>query len=136
MKAHASSKAANRKATPATERAGTRHLHCKIKKVRAPRIDAAALDSLEPTNPRAAGIDVGSTQNFVAVPAHTVKPGAPTVRASPPRRRSENRRRTNPCREAVVAVVHEGLEPCSRPPLGPGELFPARPPTPRRDGLE
>lgn len=76
-----SPKAATRKAARAARRAGTRHLHRKVKKVKAPRIDAAALDGLEQINLRAAGVDVGSTQNYVAVPAHTVKAAAPTVRA-------------------------------------------------------
>lgn len=84
MKAPASPQAAARPAARALRRAGTRHLHRPAKKVqpvKAPRIDAAALDGLEQINLRAAGIDVGSQENYVAVPAHTVPAGAPTVRA-------------------------------------------------------
>lgn len=52
-----------------------------IKKVKAPRITASVLEGLERINLHAAGIDVGSTQNCVSVPAHAVKAGEPTVRA-------------------------------------------------------
>lgn len=43
--------------------------------------DAAVLDGLEQINLHAAGIDVGSAQNFVCVPAAAVKPGQPNVRS-------------------------------------------------------
>jgi len=46
-----------------------------------PRRDAAVLDGLEQINLHAAGIDVGSAQNFVCVPASAVKPGQPNVRS-------------------------------------------------------
>src|SRR5437867_375042 len=80
MKTKPSSKTASRQAARSTQRRGQRQGYRKLKKMRAPRIDAAALEGLERINLRAAGIDVGSTQNYVAVPAHSVKTGQPTVR--------------------------------------------------------
>jgi transposase len=38
------------------------------------------IEGLERINLNAAGIDVGSKQNYICVPAHAVKPGEPTVR--------------------------------------------------------
>ena len=81
MKTKPSSKTATRQAARATQRKGQRHVHRRLKKVRAPQINAAVLEGLERINLRAAGIDVGSTQHYVAVPAHTVQAGQPTVRA-------------------------------------------------------
>lgn len=81
MKTKTSSKTAPSKGTRRVQRKGQRHTHRQFKKVRAPRIDAAALEGLERINVRAAGIDVGSTENYVCVPAHTVKASEPTVRA-------------------------------------------------------
>jgi transposase len=72
-----SSKTSNRKATRATQRQGQRQ----IKKVKVPGIEAATLEGLERINLHAAGIDVGSTQNYVCVPAKSVKTGESTVRA-------------------------------------------------------
>lgn len=46
-----------------------------------PRRGAAVLDGLEQINLHAAGIDVGSAQNFVCVPASAVEPGQPNVRS-------------------------------------------------------
>ena len=43
-------------------------------------VEAQALEGLKQINLLAAGIDIGSTENYVAVPAHTVKEGEPTVR--------------------------------------------------------
>ena len=53
----------------------------KVRRERAPRIDAAALDKLEQLNLDAAGVDVGSTENYVSVPGRSVKAGEPTVRS-------------------------------------------------------
>ncbi len=39
------------------------------------------MDGLEQINLHAAGIDVGSAQNFVCVPPSAVKPGQPNVRS-------------------------------------------------------
>ena len=52
-----------------------------VKKVKAPRVQEAALEGLDTINLHAAGIDIGSQENFVAVPAHRVKAGEPTVRS-------------------------------------------------------
>ena len=52
-----------------------------IKKVKAPRADASALEQLETIHLHAAGIDVGGSENFVAIPAPAVKPGEPAVRS-------------------------------------------------------
>ena len=52
-----------------------------VKKVKAPRADASALEPLETIHLHAAGIDVGGSENFVAVPAPAVKPGEPAVRS-------------------------------------------------------
>ena len=68
-------------AAPQAARALPRQRHRKVKKVAVPRIEAAALDGLQQINLRAAGIDVGSQENYGAVPAHTVPAGAATVRA-------------------------------------------------------
>jgi transposase len=81
MKAHASPQVAPRKAARAARRAGPRQQPRQVKQVNAPRIDAAVLEGLEQINLHAAGIDVGGSQNYVAVPAQSVKAGAPTVRA-------------------------------------------------------
>jgi len=43
-------------------------------------VEARTLEGLKQINLNAAGIDIGSAENFVAVPAHTVKEGEPTVR--------------------------------------------------------
>ena len=40
---------------------------------------AAVLDNLEQINLHDVGIDVGSAENFVCVPAGSVKPGQPNV---------------------------------------------------------
>ena len=81
MKLNSSTQVGSRKSAKAAPRAGQRHSQRKPKTVRAPRIDAAALEGLERINPRAAGIDVGGSQNYVAVPARCVKAGEPAVRA-------------------------------------------------------
>jgi len=52
-----------------------------LKKIKAPRVESVALEGLEPMHPYAAGIDVGSTLNWVCVPAHALKAGEPTVRS-------------------------------------------------------
>jgi transposase len=62
------------------QRKGQRHSHRKAKKVRAPQIDAAALGGLEQITLSAAGIDVGSTENYVGLPPHALKPGESAVR--------------------------------------------------------
>jgi transposase len=80
MKTKPSSKTATRNAARSAQRRGQRQAQRKLKKVRAPRIDAAALEGLERINLRAGGIDIGSTENYVCVPAHTVKAGEATVR--------------------------------------------------------
>src|SRR5258708_13922266 len=77
MTTEPSSKTSNRKATRAKQRQGQRQ----IKKIQAPRIEGSTLEGLERINLHAAGIDVGSTQNYVCVPAKSVKAGEPTVRA-------------------------------------------------------
>jgi transposase len=51
------------------------------KRRRAKEQTAAVLDNLEQINIHAAGIDVGSAENFVCVPARSVKPGQATVRS-------------------------------------------------------
>jgi len=48
---------------------------------KAKRITASVVESLEQINLHAAGIDVGSAQNFVCVPTAAVKPGQPNVRS-------------------------------------------------------
>jgi len=68
------------KAAKSAQRKGQCHTHRKVKKVKAPRIDAAALGGLEQLNLHAAGIDVGSTENYVGLPAHVLKPGESAVR--------------------------------------------------------
>lgn len=55
----------------------TRH----AKKVRVPRVEPEVLEGLETLHLHAAGIDVGSAENFVCVPAHSVKTGEATVRS-------------------------------------------------------
>ena len=52
-----------------------------VKRVKAPRVQEAALEGLDTINLHAAGIDIGSQENFVAVPAHSVKADEPTVRS-------------------------------------------------------
>jgi hypothetical protein len=52
-----------------------------VRKVKAPRVQEAALEALDTIHLHAAGIDIGSQENFVAVPAHSVKAGEPTVRS-------------------------------------------------------
>jgi len=52
-----------------------------VNKVKAPRVQEAALEGLDTINLHAAGIDIGSKENFVAVPAHSLKAGEPTVRS-------------------------------------------------------
>jgi transposase len=81
MKTKASHKAATRKAAKVAQRAGQRHTRRKLKTVRAPRIQAGELETLQQIHLRAAGIDVGGSQHYVAVPAHSVQAGQPTVRA-------------------------------------------------------
>ena len=81
MKAKASSKVPTRKAATAAPRAGQRHTPRQLKTVRAPRIHPAELEALEPIHLRAAGLDVGASQNDVAVPAPRVPAGPATVRA-------------------------------------------------------
>ena len=72
---------------PQTKAAGrntarAEHLQGKqAKKIKAPRIKPVTLESLERINLHAAGIDVGSTQNYVCVPPQSVKAGEQTVRA-------------------------------------------------------
>jgi transposase len=46
-----------------------------------PKFNAAAMEALEQINLHAAGIDVGSAQNFVCVPAQAVKSGQSNVRS-------------------------------------------------------
>ena len=48
---------------------------------KAPASRHAVLDGLEPINSQAAGIDVGSKENFVAVPPRAVKAGDSAVRS-------------------------------------------------------
>ncbi len=43
-------------------------------------IEVRALEGLKQINLFAAGVDIGSAENYVCVPAHTVKEGEPTVR--------------------------------------------------------
>lgn len=43
-------------------------------------VEASALEGLKQMNLFAAGVDIGSAENYVCVPAHTVKEGEPTVR--------------------------------------------------------
>ena len=43
-------------------------------------VEARALEGLEQINLRAAGVDIGSAENYVAVPPHAVREGEPTVR--------------------------------------------------------
>ena len=43
-------------------------------------VEAQKLEELKQINLQAAGIDIGSAENYIAVPAHTVKEGEPTVR--------------------------------------------------------
>ena len=43
-------------------------------------IEVRALEGLKQINLYAAGVDIGSTENYACVPAHTVKAGEPTVR--------------------------------------------------------
>ena len=81
MKAKPSVKSATPQATSSTPSVDVPRAQRKIKKVRAPRINAAALDGLERINHHAAGIDVGGAQNYVCVPANSVPAGQPTVRA-------------------------------------------------------
>jgi transposase len=51
------------------------------KRRRAGQRAAAVLENLEQINLHAAGIDVGSAENFVCVPVRSVKAGQPTVRS-------------------------------------------------------
>ncbi len=81
MKAKPSVKSAEPQATSSTPSIDVPRAQRRIKKVRAPRITAAALDGLERINHHAAGIDVGGAQNYVCVPANSVPAGQPTVRA-------------------------------------------------------
>jgi len=74
MKSTARSKTAARLAKIAQRKARQR------KKVKAPRVDGAVLEGMEVIHPHAAGIDVGSTENYVCVPARSVKAGEPNVR--------------------------------------------------------
>jgi transposase len=62
------------------QRKGQRHTHRKVKPVRAPGIEPAALNGLEQINLRAAGIDVGASENYVALPEHLLKAGESVVR--------------------------------------------------------
>ena len=48
---------------------------------RAKRITASVVESLQQINLHAAGVDVGSAENFVCVPAQAVKSGQPNVRS-------------------------------------------------------
>ena len=68
-------------AAPKTARAKHTQRKRQTKKVKAPKTEAGTLESLERINLHAAGIDVGSTQNYVCVPAQSVKSGEQTVRA-------------------------------------------------------
>ena len=43
-------------------------------------VEVSALEGLKQINLFAAGVDIGSAENYVCVPAHTVKGGEPTVR--------------------------------------------------------
>jgi transposase len=43
-------------------------------------VEAQVLEGLKQINLKAAGIDIGSTENYVAVPTHSIKEGEPTVR--------------------------------------------------------
>jgi len=75
-----SKKSPSAKATKAARRKGQRHLSRKLKAVKAPPVDLAALEGLEQIHLHAAGIDVGASENYVAVPAHSVKAGEPAMR--------------------------------------------------------
>jgi transposase len=77
MKAKRSPAKASRKAAHLARKARRKS----IRKVKAPQINEVVLEGLEQIQPRAAGIDVGSKENYVCVPAHLVKPGEETVRA-------------------------------------------------------
>lgn len=43
-------------------------------------VEAQVLEGLQQINLQAAGIDIGAAENYIAVPAHAVKAGEPTVR--------------------------------------------------------
>lgn len=74
-------KSVRSKAAKTLQRKGQRHTHRKVKKVKAPRINVEALGALEQINLYAGGIDVGSTENYVGLPGHVLKPGESAVRA-------------------------------------------------------
>lgn len=75
MKKARASKTATRLAKAAQRKAR------QAKKVWVRPVGAAMLEGLEMINLHAAGIDVGSAENFVCVPAHAVKAGEATVRS-------------------------------------------------------
>jgi len=62
-------------------KATARSTRSKNKPARGQAIAARALEGLSQVNLQAAGIDVGSAENYVCVPAHTVSEGEPTVRS-------------------------------------------------------
>jgi transposase len=53
----------------------------RVKKVKAPEAQSVLWEGLEMMHRHAAGIDVGSAENFVCVPAHAVESGQAAVRA-------------------------------------------------------
>jgi transposase len=65
------------KRTPAAKTSGG---HARRPRPHGNPVEAQRLESLKQINLHAAGIDIGSKENFVAVAAHTVKEGEPTVR--------------------------------------------------------
>jgi len=74
------------KRSPAKARRTAAHLartarRKSIPKVKAPQPNEVVLEGLEQLNPRAAGIDIGSQENYVCVPAHLIPPGQMAVRA-------------------------------------------------------
>ena len=74
MKMPSSSRASRRKAKNAL------NLKAQARKRAASATSPVELEKLEPIHRRAAGIDIGSAENYVAVPPETVAPGESSVR--------------------------------------------------------
>jgi len=72
---------ATRQAARQAQREANRPLRKKRRRSQASPPPPAVPEDLKHLHPYAAGIDIGATQNFVCVPAHTVEKDAPTVRA-------------------------------------------------------
>jgi len=81
MKTQPSPRRATRQAARQAQRQAQRPWRKKRTMLKAPPRHAAVLEGLERIHRYAAGVDVGATQNFVCVPAHSVQQGQPTVRA-------------------------------------------------------